>query len=154
MKSALIAVVMLHAGAQSGLAQTIAVVQVQSRSAAADGRVTLTLASGTQITIPDSDIDGRLTADVLDRLSASAGLAPNTIPIRDKCAADWPADPRMRLSCEQQQIKAANDLVRRKMVSAEERVVRQKCTADWPDDLAMRNSCEDTQLKARQQFVR
>jgi hypothetical protein len=90
----------------------------------------ITLASGTLVVVPLADIvDGvkigqRAAADCKTSFapSASATSSASGLPsdqaalgeIRRKCAADWPNDFRMRNFCEQQQLKALDELRRRR----------------------------------------
>ena len=126
---------------------------------APDGRVTLTLASGTKITIPATDVDGGRT-----RAVSGLGNTPPTTPsmadlllspigaedtIRRKCLEEWRNDPGLRATCESRQREALAALKSRTMSFNEQRrAIRSKCSADSPGDFRLMNSCEEQQLKA------
>lgn len=117
-----------------------------------NGKVTLTLASGTKITVPLSDLD----IPMMRQLSGQPGGAPEPLVspsqaqaiYTTKCQKDWPADFRMQSYCLDQQREAVTALQRRTMASPEQQTIRGKCAKDWPADFRMRDYCETQQLEA------
>lgn len=127
-----------------------------------DGRVTLTLASGTRIAVPVTDIDIDLTKNLLGGGSPtpagqSSAVSPGEVllspsaqesAIRTKCETEWRSDFQMQAFCMKQQREAAVTLQRRTMSSGDQRTIRSKCSSEWPGDFQMWNFCEEQQLKA------
>lgn len=134
----------------------------------ADGRVTITLASGAKITVPLSDIDIAQTRSASGLAStpaaASSGnpslaellLSPSMQEqaIQAKCEKDWATDFRMHAFCQMQQREAIGRLRDRIPSTANERAIRQRCGDEWPGDFQMINFCEEQQLKALQELQR
>jgi hypothetical protein len=150
---------------------------------APDDKVTVTLASGAALSMPERDlfqiasvasfaVDGKIAvvfssgetvwvpeaAIVRGPISASAPVnaAQTGAPfnVGAKCAEDWATDFAMRAFCEKQQREALEKLNARSMTTPDQRTIRTKCTTDWPDDYSMRNFCEQRQLQALQQLGR
>jgi hypothetical protein len=128
-----------------------------------NGNVTLTLASGTKITVPLADLDMTLTRQLMGAPSSASASSPTEIllspsmaedAIARKCQGDWPADFRMQAYCETQQKEALATLQGRAMSSRQQRIIRTKCATEWPGDFRMINYCEEKQLEALTQLGR
>jgi len=127
----------------------------------ANGRVTLTLASGDKVIVSVTDID-------LDRTRAISGVTGNTsssgpsmqelllspsmadATLRAKCEEEWKTDFRMRAYCEGQQKAALAALQGRGIATTERAAIRRQCAGEWPRDFRMMNYCEEQQLQALQ----
>ena len=152
-------------------AQSVVVLRLRATSTAfptpdLDGRITLTLSSGTRITIPAIDLD-------VPRTRTASGLAPTSGPpvpsmidlllapigaedmLRRKCLDEWKDDPRQRATCESRQREVLAALKNRTMsFSNERRAIRSKCALESPGDFRLMNNCEEQQLKALPPFGR
>ncbi len=140
--------------AQSRSTVTLAVSAMRPNPSAKT--ITLTLASGAQITVPMTDVTSepvatRATPAVTP---AASVISPTDAVIHSKCARDWPADFSVRAYCERTQREAVGKLNARAMTDGDRRLIRTKCASDWPDDFSVRNYCEEQQLKALQSLNR
>jgi hypothetical protein len=147
-------------------AQSVVVLRLGTSSTAfvnpgPDGRVTLTLASGTRITVPATDLDVARTRTVSGLATTSGGPPPPSMidlllspigaedTLRRKCLDEWRNDQRQRATCEGRQREALAALKNRTMSFNNERsAIRSKCSLESPDDFRLMNNCEEQQLKA------
>lgn len=119
-----------------------------------NGMVTLTLESGTRITVPTTDLDIRLMTQIAGAQPAGSAsealLSPSQSDaiLTRKCQGQWKGDFKMQSYCIDQQKDAVRVLQRRTMASPDQRTIRAKCATDWPDDFKMRDYCETQQLEA------
>jgi hypothetical protein len=127
-----------------------------------DGRVTLTLASGTKITVPVTNLDITVTRQLMGAPPATTSSPPE-IPlspsqseqaITRKCQGEWPDDFRMQAYYDTQQKEALATLQRRAMSSRQQRIIRTKCATEWAGDFRMMNYCEEQPLEALAQLGR
>jgi len=125
----------------------------------ANGRVTLTLASGDRVTVSVLDID-------IERMKSLTGMPGNTssstppmqelllspsmaeTTLRAKCEEEWNTDFRMRSYCESQQKDALAALRQRTISTSDTAAIRRQCSSEWPRDFRMMNYCEEQQLQA------
>jgi len=114
------------------------------------GRVTLTLASGTKITVPLTDLDLEKTRESLPAADPELGSATGvpTYDVRQSCATEWPDNFQMRSFCEKNQGESLSALQRRLMLTPDKQTIRKHCLGEWPKNYQMRNFCEEQQLKA------
>jgi hypothetical protein len=146
-------------------AQSVVVLRLGASSTAfpnpdLDGRITLTLSSGTRITIPATDIDVPQTRTASGLATTPPPLVPSMIDLllspigaedtlRRKCLDDWRDDARQRATCESRQREALAALKNRTMsFSNDRRAIRSKCALESPGDFRLMNNCEEQQLKA------
>ena len=84
--------------AAGATAQPVAVLQIEALERSADGTVTLTLASGTTITIPETDINDQLTALVNDappeNTPPPSASEPQLPDIDTQSSSFYPLNPR------------------------------------------------------------
>jgi hypothetical protein len=69
--------------------------------------------------------------------------------IQERCANNWPDDVRMRLQCQQQEIRAFQKLQGPppKGISLKDySVAVAQCSKEWPDDFRQRARCMDQQI--------
>lgn len=106
-----------------------------------DGTTTITLASGRKIIVS--------AADVVTPLAADAPLPTIDDVIKNKCARDWPTDPKMQMTCQSRQHAAVIALSGRQVATMkpEYAIVHAACEKQFPDDFVLRNVCEDQQMK-------
>jgi hypothetical protein len=116
--------------------------QIVDHVAESDGTATITLASGRKIIVS--------AADVVTSPVAAQPLASIDDVIKDKCARDWPGDPKMQAPCQIRHHSAVMALSRRQVNAngPEYGIVHAACEKQFPDDFVLRNICEEQQLKA------
>jgi hypothetical protein len=72
--------------------------------------------------------------------------------IQERCQKNWPDDVRMRIQCQQQEIRAFQKLQGPppKGVSLQDYSVSvAHCSKEWPDDFRMRARCMEEQIAER-----
>ena len=148
----------------SPLAQPRLILIVKDTKIAPNGRMVVTLQSGTQITIPRTDIDNRMMERLQQDMQPDrvSGPIPPPYPtaqvptldvampkIRAKCAAEWSTDSNNQRYCQDQQRGAIQKLAARNMsYRADHSKIRTQCQKEWSGDFNMQNYCEEQQLKA------
>lgn len=123
--------------------QTVAVLKMGTPASSAfgpvqNGRVTLTLASGTRITVPVTDLDVDLMRSLLGApnpgpAGQTSAMSPGELllspsaqdsAIRAKCQSEWRDDFQMQAFCQKQQREAVSTLSGRSMSSGDQRTIR------------------------------
>jgi len=69
--------------------------------------------------------------------------------IQERCEKNWPDDVRMRIQCQQQEIRAFQKLQGPppKGISLKDySVAIAQCSKEWPDDFRQRARCMDQQI--------
>jgi hypothetical protein len=118
-----------------------------------NGNVTITLRSGTRITVPLSDIDLELTKST-QTFSRSTGKddtessSDATAQINAQCAKMFETNFTMQAACRTQQQDAYRALTARQMASGDRATIRRECLKMFPQNFTMRNACEQQQLDA------
>ena len=76
--------------------------------------------------------------------------------IEQKCARDWPDNPRMRAACIEQQgtilDKSLSSTVDPRLPPEDLTLLREKCARDWPEDFRQRAQCEQQQIRGFQRL--
>lgn len=127
-----------------------------NRCVSADGKVTYQdapcsgAATQAPVQIHDNTVRGMSPVERWQsRRSAAHAGATAEDTIRNKCAADWPSNHRMRTYCEERQAAGLRALDAAIPTASPEAAatIRLRCAKDWPNDYRMRVVCQQRSVE-------